>query len=161
YRVAKAESAPCGTRTVDLVCVAAALHWFNIEKFYNEVRRVAKRGGVIAVTGYSHHRVNEAVDKVLDRFQDRVNSFWPPERTILEEGYQTIPFQFRELSPPKFPLSVMWNCAEHLGYLRTWSAVKEYVAKNSVDPVTEFEGAFEKAWGDPCERKAITWRLHL
>jgi ubiquinone/menaquinone biosynthesis C-methylase UbiE len=44
---------------VDLITVAQALHWMNIEKLYDEVRRVIKPGGVFVAYGYGNN--------VLDR----------------------------------------------------------------------------------------------
>ena len=49
YKVFPAEKADIESSTIDLITVAQALHWFNFENFYTEVRRVLKRGGIIAV----------------------------------------------------------------------------------------------------------------
>lgn len=42
YRVATAENSGLESASVDLVIVAQALHWFDVERFYAEVRRVLK-----------------------------------------------------------------------------------------------------------------------
>ena len=42
YRVAPAENSGIGSETLDLVMVAQALHWFDLDRFYGEVRRVLK-----------------------------------------------------------------------------------------------------------------------
>src|SRR5215831_21216624 len=47
--VAAAERTPLRDRCADLVAVSAALHWFNRPKFYEEVRRVARPGAILAV----------------------------------------------------------------------------------------------------------------
>ena len=47
YRVAPAEASGLGDAAVDLVSVAQALHWFDLDAFYAEVRRVTVPGGVI------------------------------------------------------------------------------------------------------------------
>src|ERR1700744_5328428 len=39
YRVATAENSGLDSASVDLVTVAQALHWFNLDGFYSEVRR--------------------------------------------------------------------------------------------------------------------------
>jgi ubiquinone/menaquinone biosynthesis C-methylase UbiE len=48
YRVAEAEDSGIDAHSVDLVTVATAIHWFDLSRFYAEVRRVVRPGGVIA-----------------------------------------------------------------------------------------------------------------
>lgn len=59
--------------SVDLMTVAQALHWFDLDKFYNEVRRVVKPGGVFVTYGYGNNVVDKEVaqrlmEEVLRRF---------------------------------------------------------------------------------------------
>ena len=49
YRVAVAESSGLPSAQFDLVTVAQALHWFDLKRFYAEVRRVLRPDGVLAV----------------------------------------------------------------------------------------------------------------
>jgi ubiquinone/menaquinone biosynthesis C-methylase UbiE len=42
YRVSPAEETGIADRSVDLVTAAQALHWFDLDRFYPEVRRVAR-----------------------------------------------------------------------------------------------------------------------
>ena len=42
YRVAPAENSGIGSETIDLIMVAQALHWFDLDRFYAEARRVLK-----------------------------------------------------------------------------------------------------------------------
>ena len=48
YRVAPAENSGIQSETVDLIMVAQALHWFDLDRFYAETRRVLKNNGVVA-----------------------------------------------------------------------------------------------------------------
>ena len=50
----------------DLIIVAQAVHWFNFEKFYNEVKRTLKPEGIIAVIGYTLPKIDDEVDEILD-----------------------------------------------------------------------------------------------
>ena len=52
YRVAEAEDSGLDDRSVDLVTVASAIHWFDLERFYTEVRRIVKPGGTVAIWTY-------------------------------------------------------------------------------------------------------------
>lgn len=157
YRMSPAEQSPCKDGIVDLVTVAQALHWFDIPRFHAEVQRVLKAGGVYAIIGYRGHRVMPAVDAVLDRFEAAIGPFWPPERAIVEARFATVEFPFAELTPPRFDLEAHWDYSTHLGYLRTWSARKEYIRANGTDPVTAVEDDLAAAWGDPATLRTVTW----
>ena len=43
YRVAPAEASGIDSASVDLILVAQALHWFDIDRFFTEAKRVLKR----------------------------------------------------------------------------------------------------------------------
>src|SRR5258705_10508169 len=47
YRVALAEKSGLPDRSVGLVTVAQALHWFDLDRFYTEVKRVLTPGGLL------------------------------------------------------------------------------------------------------------------
>ncbi len=51
-RLLKQLSVLLPSQSVDLVTVAQAIHWFDFDSFYTEVKRVLKANGVIAVIGY-------------------------------------------------------------------------------------------------------------
>jgi ubiquinone/menaquinone biosynthesis C-methylase UbiE len=67
YRVAEAEDSGLEDRSVDLVTVASAIHWFDLEKFYAEVRRVVKPGRTVAVWTYYTPEFDSDVDAVIQR----------------------------------------------------------------------------------------------
>ena len=50
--------------TFDLVTVSQALHWFQFDLFYKEVRRVCKKGGWIAVWMYDR-RLSPEIDTLI------------------------------------------------------------------------------------------------
>ena len=49
YRVLPAEQTDFAPASFDLVTVAQALHWFDLDRFYAEVRRTLRPEGVITV----------------------------------------------------------------------------------------------------------------
>src|SRR5262245_48334367 len=49
YRVAPAEASGLPAGSVDLGTAAAAVHWFDLPRYYQEVLRVTRPGGVVAV----------------------------------------------------------------------------------------------------------------
>ena len=133
YAVARAEECPLPDHCADLVTVAQALHWFDFDRFYAEVRRVCRPGGVLAVWTYELHSVNPAVDAVLHRFQTEfVGPYWPPDRVWVDTHYRTIPFPFPELPAPRFEMTADWDLPRMLGYMSTWSATKAFVKREGV-----------------------------
>jgi SAM-dependent methyltransferase len=162
YRVAPADRSTLADHSADLVTAAQALHWFPFDAFYTEVRRVTRLGGILAVWTYGFHRVNADVDRVLERFETGyVKPYWPPERQYVWDRYRTVPFPFPELTPPHFEMAAQWDLAGVLGYLRTWSATKRFVATHGFDPVERLADDFATAWGDPTTPRTIRWDLHL
>jgi len=136
YAVEPAESTSFPDHCVDLVTVAQAIHWFDFDAFYNEVNRVAKKGGVLAVIGYGLVRTNPVVDEVIGRFyRNVVGPYWDKERRYVDEDYRTIPFPYEELAAPVFENRFEWSFDHLLGYIGTWSAVKHYEQQNGSNPV--------------------------
>jgi SAM-dependent methyltransferase len=163
YREAPAEQSGLEPASIDLVTVAQALHWLDVERFYREVRRVLAPGGVLAVWTYGVNHVDlEAADRVLVTFYtDVVGPFWPTERRHVESGYRSLPFPFPEMTPPRFSMEVQWTLAELLGYVRTWSATQRYKEKYRRDPVEQLELLLAPVWGDGVVRRQISWPLSL
>jgi SAM-dependent methyltransferase len=160
YRVAPAEASGLEADLCDVITVAQALHWFDLEAFYAEARRVLKPGGVLAVWAYNYLRVSPEVEAVLRRFHDQiVGPYWPPERQMVGRGYLNLPFPFEELESPDFQIEVQWTVSHLLGYLRTWSATRRFVAAKGSDPVGLIAGDLEHAWGNPDEPRLASWPL--
>jgi len=160
YRIAPAERSGLPDASVDLVTVAQALHWFHFDAFFAEVRRVSRPGGLLAVWSYGFMEVAPAVDAlVLRLYHDVVGPYWQPERRHVEEGYRSIPFPFAEVQAPRVEMTVRWSFTQLIGYLRTWSAVRDYQRARGDDPVAALGDELLRAWGPPAEERAVTWPL--
>ena len=160
YRVAPAESTGLPAHSVAAITVAQALHWFELEAFYAEARRVLQPHGVLAVWAYNYLLLSPEVDPLVRRFHDEiVGPFWPPERKLVGRGYRELPFPFDEIETPAFQIEVRWSLAHLLGYLRTWSATQRFLAAQERDPVELVESDLEQAWGNPAEDKLAVWPL--
>jgi SAM-dependent methyltransferase len=142
YRVTPAEASGLPDHSIDLVTVAQALHWFDLPKFYAEVRRVLKPQGVVAAWGYNRLLVAQPeVQRSVDRFyEETIGSYWPPERVHVENGYRDLKFPFPRIATPQFSLHKDWTREHLLGYLRSWSAVGRFKAANGYDPVDALAG---------------------
>lgn len=163
YRVAPAESSGLPDASADLVTVAQALHWFNLEEFYAEVRRVLHPGGVLAVWTYGVLQVEgEAIDPLVQNFYHNVvGPYWPPERAHVEDGYRSLPFPFAQIEAPPFAMQASWSLPQLLGYFRSWSATGRYLAQKGQDPVAVLEGQLTPLWGKPEQQRLIRWPLSL
>lgn len=162
YRVASAEASGLPDASADLVTVAQAAHWFDLDAFYAEVRRVLRPGGLIALWGYEKLRLEPALASVVGHFyHDELDGFWPPERALVESGYRDLAFPCAEIAPPEFAMNTDWTLDQLIGYFGTWSAVKNYRQTRGVDPLPGVRAALEPLWGSPDTPKAIQWPLFL
>jgi ubiquinone/menaquinone biosynthesis C-methylase UbiE len=157
YRVATAEESGLESSSIDLITVAQALHWFDLEKFYLEVRRVLKPRGVIAATAYKLARVSPEIDAVVNRYYSEiVGRYWPAERRLVEK-FEELPFPFARIETPPFEMVADWNEEQLIGYLRTWSATQRFMAAEKRDPLEDVEGELRSAWGD--RERRVVWPL--
>ena len=102
YRLAAAEGSGLEADSVDLVTVAQALHWFDQPRFFREVERVLRPGGVLAVWSYGIPELEgEGPDALLQHFYaDIVGPYWPPENAQVENGYRDLVLPFECLEAP-------------------------------------------------------------
>lgn len=157
YRTAAAEESEIDSQSVDVVTVAQALHWFDLTRFYPEVRRVLKPRGVIAAWAYKLANVTPEIDVVVKHYYSGVvGPYWPAER-VLVERFEDLPFAFEEIAPPRFEMAAEWKIEQLLEYLRTWSATQRFLAAEKRDPLEEVEKELRAVWGN--ESRPIFWPL--
>lgn len=149
YSLQPAEKTEFPDDFFDLVTVAQAIHWFDFNKFYSEVKRVLKPEGFLAIIGYGLFRSNVETNKVIDHFyREIVGPYWYPERKYLDEKYEIIPFPFKEVKTPEFRVKEPWSLERLLGYLITWSSVRNYESQKGENPVALIEQALQQSFGD-------------
>ena len=150
YQTGSAEQSPFADNTFDLVTVAQALHWFNVDAFHQEVRRVVKPGGIIAEWGYGLVELDDdKLDTImLDFYRNRIGPYWDPQRAYIDDAYTTLPFPFLDMQRDTFTARRSWTLDRFLNYLRTWSAVRQYLYENETDPVTELGEELKPVWGE-------------
>jgi SAM-dependent methyltransferase len=160
YRVETAERSSLDPASADLVFVSQALHWFDTDRYYREVRRVLRPRGVFAALTYVRVQVSPAVDQVVESvYSGEAGPYWPPERRHVERAYASLPFPFRRIVAPEFLMEHRWTLAGLVGYLRSWSAVQRCIADRGVDPVAEAEDRLRAAWGEPEVPRTVRWPL--
>ncbi len=162
YRVAPAESSGLPDDAFDLITVAQAAHWFDLDAFYAEAHRVGRTDAVMALITYGVIQADSDIDGTIQHFyKDVVGPYWPPERRHVEEGYRSLVFPFDELTPPALAIEAQWNAYELIGYVDTWSAVRGAEKALGREPIEQFKRDLLKAWGDPDKRRVISFPLSL
>lgn len=162
YQVARAEESGLPDQSVQLITIAQAIHWFDLEHFYREVVRVAAPGAVVAAWCYGLLRISPELDEPIDHFYTQtLGNYWDKERQLIDEAYATIPFPFEEMEAPDFEMRYTWNLEELAGYFSTWSSVQKYIRARQQNPVTELIDKLRTIWGDEAERKEISFPLHM
>lgn len=163
YRTALAEYSGLPDQSVDLITVAQAAHWLDLEKFYTEVGRIAKRNAAIALITYGIlHVEGEEIDNVIQDFYYKIiGPYWPAERRHVEDGYRNLPFPFRETQIPNLAIEVQWRLQDLVGYLKTWSAVTAASKALGTNPMARFEKDLSKDWSDPELKRRVRWPLSV
>jgi hypothetical protein len=129
YSAQPAERTDFSDRTFDLVAVAQALHWFDYDLFWPEVRRVARPGALFCAWGYAWFRGSTPVAEALfDPVAKLVAPCWAPNNRLLWDGYDDVRFPFDRLDAPELRITVDWSVDQIVAYVRTWSAFKNAAA---------------------------------
>ena len=162
YRHEPSDRVSLEAGSVDLVTAGAAAHWFDLDGFYGEVRRVAKGGAVVALFSYGQLDIAAALGPVVRRFHEEVlRGFWPERIQYVHDRYATLPFPFEELAAPELEMSAEWDLSELLAFLETWSASQRYFEERGSRATGEIAGELAAGWGDPARRRAVRYPLFI
>lgn len=162
YAVELAEQCSLADQSVDLVTVAQALHWFDLDRFHDEVRRVLKPDGLIAQWGYAECQATPEIDAVCAvLYRDVLGAYWPPERLHVEARYQTLAFPFQVIKLPVFDMVQYWSLPQYLAYLESWSALQRFRRERNSDPMVELMPNFLASWGSLHQIRPVHWSLFV
>ena len=161
YSAQAAEQTNFKSDEFDLIIVAQAIHWFDFEKFYQEVFRSAKQEALLCVVGYGLLSISPIIDELIANFYTRIiGPYWDEERKYIDEHYKTIPFPFEEIDAPQFHNHYSWQLEHLIGYLNTWSAVKHFIRKKGYNPVEELADQLQGHWSKE-EIKKVSFPILL
>jgi ubiquinone/menaquinone biosynthesis C-methylase UbiE len=162
YRVARAEESGLEPDSMDLVAVAAAIHWFDRPRFYEEVRRVIRPGGTLAAWTYHVAYVGPPLGAVLVPFyRDVVGPYFAAGARMVDARYEGLSLPGEPLKPPPLSVSTRWNAHQVMRFIRTWSGVQAYITVAGKDPVVEIEEAIRAALGGGDSAVELTWPLYV
>jgi SAM-dependent methyltransferase len=139
YKVESSENTSFDNDYFDLITVAQAVHWFDFDKFYQEVYRTIKHCGIFIIVGYSLVKVVPEIDNIIrELFFNVLGKYWDPERSYVDNAYRTIPFPFEEIYLKKqFSIKSQWKLRDLEGYLNSWSAVQNFIESNNFNPIRD------------------------
>jgi len=161
YSLSPAEQTAFPSHQFDLITVGQALHWFERDKFYAEVKRVGKQGSLLAVWGYAMIYIEKEIDDlIIDFYSNVVGPYWDPARRLVEEEYRSISFPFEPIVSPEFSITTTWNLHHLVGYLESWSATQKYLKEKGKNPLSAVLKELEKLWR-PDENKLVRFPLFL
>lgn len=120
--------------SVQLVTVMQAVHWFDLDVFYKEVKRVLVPHGVLALGSYLIPRPVSKDQKRMDSiiqneiYMGALKMYWEPVRAVIDNLYRDIPPAFED----HVRIECIEDCkvrtvADYVNYTKTWSAYQLYL----------------------------------
>lgn len=162
YASAPAEQLPATDGSASLITAAQAVHWFDLPRFYAEVRRIAQPGAVLALISYGVLQLESPLDERFQHFYAReIGPYWPAQRKLVDTGYASLPFPFHEEQPPALEIRKQWQLQELLGYIATWSAVRSAREAGHEELLQRFAADLAALWGNPAQRRAVRWPIRI
>ncbi|NPC51077.1 class I SAM-dependent methyltransferase [Corallococcus sp. AB032C] len=162
YRAASAENLDVADHSISLVTAAQAAHWFDLPRFYEEVRRVCVAGAKLSLISYGVAQLEAGLnERFLAFYKDEVGPYWPPERKLVDGGYAELAFPFRELLVPRQNLQREWDAHAFLGYVSTWSATQRARVAGKEEMLAAFSRDLLASWGDPNRPRTIIWPINI
>jgi len=160
YRLATADRSGLDAGSVDLVTVAAALHWLDFASFFAEVERVTRPGGVLAAWTYHTAICEPPFDRAFHRLYWAVlHPYFDPRVRYVDAKYESIAMPGEPIAAPPFTLTVDWTLAGALDYVRTWSGAHAYREATGEDPAELVRDELAPLFGD--ESTVRTVRIPL
>ena len=166
YQQGHAEQIALADASADLIVAAQAAHWFDLDAFYAELKRIAKPGAVVVLISYGVPFIHDAVNSIFQRgyWQD-LHHFWPPERAHVENAYADLYFPFTPLGLDQIsgdPLSYQraMTLPAFISYIKTWSAYQQAVAQLEAHVFEAFFEQLAQAWNETSE-KTVVWPLTI
>ena len=154
YACSPAHQTELESDSVDLITVASAVHWFDIDSFYREAQRVLKPGGVLAVWTYAPDLLGpSALGQVVRGFaEDTFRQDWPEGIGWVDRRYEDLPFPFQEIPLTKIAFPLLWSMDNLVGWISTWSAYNRHLARTGVDLRDFVEARLAEVWPEPKEK---------
>lgn len=162
YSIQPSEQTSFFNNQFDVVNVAQALHWFDYDRFWDEVSRVLKPTGFFVAYSYVWPTISDSIDKVVeDKVKDVIAPYWASNNRLAWDGYKAIEFPFDNLAAPKIDLTNQWNLNQFIDYIHTWSGTRRCMDDIGSDFFDIARNDLLEAWGDPQLTRAVKHPLTI
>jgi SAM-dependent methyltransferase len=141
YKCLRAEDTHLPESSVDLITVAAGLHWFDIPEFYNECQRILKPGGAACCWTYSENTFHEPkpAEVVRKLWHETLVPYKHEKTKIVQEKYRSVsvdPLVDRQYEIVNFKWKT--TVGRYVDYISTWSPVNTMRSTAGIDPIPQF-----------------------
>jgi|GEM_PF-11972 len=162
YRHESAEHTSVKSNSADLIVAAQAAHWFNLDDFYQEVKRIARPNAVLALISYGVPYLEGSANTPFQQFYwQKIAPFWPPERRHVENAYNDFAFPFETIQAPQFFIYRDWELNNFMGYLKTWSATRNAIYAGHEQLLALLQQDLSSYWGTNKAKQRITWPINM
>ena len=162
YSVQPAEETNFPDAYFDAVIVAQALHWFDLERFWLEVKRVLLKNGLFAAWGYDCFSISPEINRVVEEnIVSIIKPYFSSRIQLLYDGYCHVGFPFEPIQVPLMEIEVAWNLSNFLDYIHTWSATRQCMQQQGMEFYETASSKLSSVWGDPQARKKVTMKMHI
>lgn len=145
YKVGSAEGIDLPDSSVDLITVASGIHWFDIEKFFSEAKRVLINQGYLIV--YENFYMGKMLNQpeFLNWYQKiYLQKFKTPKRNNFDWNNEFLEKSgFKLLETETYENSISFNKKQLINYLTTQSNVINAV-ENGEEKIEDIEKWFEQ-----------------
>ena len=156
YGVKSAEDTGLEDCSADLIVAAQAAHWFDLDRYYAEVRRILRPNGVMALISYGVPILKGDIGKRFDQFywQD-IYHFWPEGRKHVEREYKDLYFPFDEFNLKPIAIERDWTRDQFWNYIETWSAKRKAEEAGELKLFDQYADELKDTWLDEETHKVI------
>lgn len=128
YKKSPAEKIDLLDASADLIVAASSAHWFNLDLFYKECKRILKPDGRIIIWTYTWPETeNLKMSFTLLKIKEQLNPYWSKESLYHINKYKNLPFPFKQYPNPEFQFSKEWTSGELLDFLLTWACISHII----------------------------------
>jgi len=160
YAVQPAEASGFPDACFDAVTVAQALHWLDLDRFWREVARVLRPGGLFAAWGYAWPRLDPSLDEILRvTLLAPIESYWSPRNRLMWNGYRDVGMPWKPLPVPVFHMTPEWDLDEFYAYAYSWSATQRCIDERGEGFLHDSRDRMRGAWGTA--RRRVPMSFHL
>ncbi|GFS36910.1 methyltransferase DDB_G0268948 [Nephila pilipes] len=152
YAACPAEELPFSEGSVQLITAATSLHWFKVDLFLADVRRVLSNNGVLAVYGYMSMKpdfgdleVEAQLGQLYDEYFEKLEPYHVSTSIqMMKNKYKDVNFPFEEVVRcPDVRCRFEGRLVDIVNYVSTFSGFQKFKLTDNKS-AEECIGAFRK-----------------